>query len=85
MGDDFSAPSPLPLRVKARGTAPIAAVHVIRDAAYVYKTAPGSRDAEFEYRDTSAGPGQHWYYVRVEQANGELAWSSPIWVKYTGR
>ena len=21
-----------------------------------------------------------WYYVRVFQANGEMAWSSPVWV-----
>ena len=40
------------------------------------------QDAEFEYRDNDVGPGEHWYYVRVEQQNGELAWSSPIWVRY---
>jgi hypothetical protein len=28
------------------------------------------------------GAGEDWYYVRVEQKNGELAWSSPIWVRY---
>jgi len=28
----------------------------------------------------AAQPGQHWYYVRVEQEDGELAWSSPIWI-----
>jgi len=57
-------------------------VHLIRDAAYIYKWAPGKQDVDFEYRDAAAGPGEHWYYVRVEQKNGELAWSSPILVKY---
>lgn len=82
MGDDFSAAEPQAIRVKARGTGVISAIHLIRDAKYIYKVAPGKRDAEFEYRDNDAAKGEHWYYVRVEQANGELAWSSPIWVRY---
>ena len=82
MGDDFTASSPLPIRVKVRGTDVVEAVHVIRDAKYVYKASPGKRDVDFEYRDVAPGAGEHWYYVRVEQKNGELAWSSPIWVRY---
>jgi hypothetical protein len=82
MGDDFTAAQKQTIRVKARGTAPIGTIHLIRDAAYIYKWAPGKMDVDFEYRDTSVGAGEHWYYVRVEQANGELAWSSPIWVRY---
>jgi len=82
MGDDFVSSVKQPIRVKARGTGEIAAIHLIRDARYVYKVAPGMQDAEFEYRDNDVGPGEHWYYVRVEQQNGALAWSSPIWVRY---
>jgi DUF971 family protein len=39
------------------------------------------------YRTSFAFSDQHdagstdWYYVRVMQANGSLAWSSPIWVE----
>ena len=82
MGDDFSAPAPQRIRVKAEGTDVIEAIHLIRDAQYIYKWAPDSRTADFQFSDPGAGKGQHWYYVRVEQKNGELAWSSPIWVKY---
>jgi len=28
-----------------------------------------------------APPGRNWYYVRVSQTNGQMAWSSPIWVE----
>ena len=80
MGEEIASPDPPRILVRARGTAPIAAIHVIRDAGYVYKIEPGSQEAEFEYLDRDAGPGEHWYYVRVEQEDGELAWSSPIWV-----
>jgi hypothetical protein len=82
MGDDFTATTPQAIHVKVRGTGVIEAIHLIRDAKYVYKVAPGKQEAAFDFMDPAAGPGQHWYYVRVEQRNGELAWSSPIWVEY---
>ena len=36
--------------------------------------------AEFEFTDRHRSDKTDWYYVRVVQANGSLAWSSPIWV-----
>jgi hypothetical protein len=35
----------------------------------------------FTISDEDDGKGVNWYYVRVVQANGQLAWSSPIWVE----
>ncbi len=34
----------------------------------------------YAVKDTDKGEGVNWYYARVVQANGQLAWSSPIWV-----
>ena len=82
MGEDCSAPARTPIRVRARGTADIAAIHLIRDAQYIYKAEPGGRQAELEFVDNEAGPGPHWYYIRLEQQDEELAWSSPIWVDW---
>ena len=82
MGEEVRADGPQAIRVRVRGTDDIAAIHLIRDAAYVYKAEPGKQEAEFEYVDNEADSGEHWYYVRVEQADGELAWSSPIWATY---
>ncbi len=36
---------------------------------------------EFTVEDDDGGSAVNWYYVRVIQANGQLAWSSPIWVE----
>lgn len=36
--------------------------------------------AEFSFEDNSAVKPGDWYYLRVKQANGSLAWSSPVWV-----
>jgi hypothetical protein len=38
-------------------------------------------ETSFTTEDRDAGAGVNWYYVRVVQANGQLAWSSPIWVE----
>ncbi len=36
---------------------------------------------KFEFLDESSGNVTDWYYVRVLQSNGSLAWSSPIWIE----
>jgi len=78
------------LRVEVAGTAPIAEVAVVRNGQEVW-THPGDGwEADVEWVDDgdfaeAALPGfDHrpfvYYYVRVLQEDGELAWSSPIWV-----
>lgn len=39
-----------------------------------------SFDQEFEYVDLSEHASGDYFYVRVTQIDGELAWSSPWWV-----
>ena len=84
MGDEFFAPEPLPISVKARGTTDIAKVNVLRDGEVVYVHEPEGQEAEFEYldQDPREGSGMQYYYVRVEQADGNVAWGSPMWVNY---
>ncbi len=37
--------------------------------------------AEFQITDSGSGErDEDYYYVRVRQVNGQIAWSSPIWV-----
>ncbi|MEA3225473.1 MAG: DUF3604 domain-containing protein [Planctomycetota bacterium] len=38
-------------------------------------------ESEFEFTDRQKTDKTDWYYVRVVQSNGSLAWSSPIWVE----
>ncbi len=85
MGDEFESKAPLRLEVKARGTAPIARMTVIRNNQVVFTRDFGSRDASFVYQDQEAPAASQrdvsFYYVRVEQQDGQLAWSSPLWVR----
>jgi hypothetical protein len=41
-------------------------------------TGLGGAEQRFRWTDPSGQSG--WYYVRVYQTDGEMAWSSPIWV-----
>ena len=41
-------------------------------------TSLGAPEHRVRHTDDPAGPG--WYYARVYQVDGEMAWSSPIWI-----
>ena len=38
-------------------------------------------ETNFKVEDEDSENGFNWYYVRVIEANGEMAWSSPVWVE----
>ena len=84
MGDEFSTQVPLPIEVRVRGTAPIASVHILRGGRILYTRQPGEERVDFAYTDSDfeEGTGTKDHYLRVEQADGHVAWSSPIWVNY---
>ena len=54
---------------------------MIKNNAYVHKVAPGGKEAAFDYVDTAFASGENYYYIRVEQADGQLVWRSPIWIR----
>jgi hypothetical protein len=83
MGDEFASNGPVTLKVLVHGTRPIARVDVIKDFVYVYSTEPKQPRVAFEWTDNETrGAGLSWYYVRAIQDDGELAWASPIWVRF---
>ena len=43
------------------------------------------RTAQFTWMDNKLDAGSNYYYVRVLQRDGQIAWSSPIWVNYKPR
>ncbi len=81
MGDILESPTPPALSVRAAGTGAIKQIDIIRNQAFVYTARPGVKQASFEFTDRDLPAPETWYYVRVLQEDGQLAWSSPIWVK----
>jgi hypothetical protein len=81
MGEAFTSAAAPRFTVRTIGTGTIKQVDVIKNRQFIYTTRPGERQASFELTDLEFGPGESWYYVRVLQEDGQLAWSSPIWIK----
>jgi len=69
-----------PIKVKVIGTDNLAEIVIIKDGKVIYSAQPNKREAQFEFVDNGDVSGTHYYYVRVQQANRMLAWSSPFFV-----
>ncbi|MBI3470659.1 MAG: hypothetical protein HY013_04820 [Candidatus Solibacter usitatus] len=81
MGDILCSRVTPKLVVKVLGTAAVKQIDVIKNNTYIHKVNPNEKQVALEYVDNSEWSGESYYYVRVEQTDGQLAWSSPIWVK----
>lgn len=80
MGDIVTTDASPRFKVTLDGTGPIRVVHVIKNNAYVYQKAGDGDTITFTFHDTNPTAGESYYYVRVEQTDGHVGWSSPIWV-----
>ncbi len=79
-GDEGTATAIPTVTAVIRGTSDIKEVAVVRDNTYVLTKEGDGERMELEFREQSLAPGEHYYYVRVEQEDGNVAWSSPIWI-----
>ena len=80
------------LCVEFHGTAAAERIDVIRNNEVVHSASPEGTDCEIEWRDAAPlaealmPPAKFcdhpfcFYYVRVLQADGEMAWASPVWI-----
>ena len=81
MGDSVALDGPPVVEVKVIGTGPIERMVLVKNNEIVYTVEPGTQEAEFSFRDDSQVRAEEsYYYIRAEQADGSLAWGSPIWV-----
>ncbi len=80
MGEEFSADEVPPIRIRAVGTRPFADVSIIRNNRSIYKSKGGETELEITYQDLQPTAGTNFYYARIIQVDGQIAWSSPIWV-----
>ncbi len=73
------------------GTTQIEKVEIIRNGSVIHTINPDTADLDFVFDDAEAihkiafpakgeAPAFVYYYLRVTQKNGHIAWSSPIWV-----
>ena len=79
-GDAFALTGKPRLDIRIEGTAPIDQVEVIRNNQFVYSNRPGKASVTWHFDDNDPKSGESYYYVRVRQSDGQMAWSSPIWI-----
>jgi hypothetical protein len=83
MGDVLRTDKPS-LDVIVLGTGPLDRVEVLRNGEVVHAHRPEkeSEEAKFHWDDAAPKKGDKpsYYYVRVLQKDGQMAWASPIWV-----
>ncbi|MEZ5354149.1 MAG: hypothetical protein R2762_16045 [Bryobacteraceae bacterium] len=80
-GDAVEDADRVRLWVKVLGTSDVRQIDVIRSNQFIHTVHHPGRDAQFTFEDAEPLAGESYYYVRVQQADDEMAWSSPIWVK----
>ena len=81
MGEEVTLTGPPEIRAEVVGAGAIERLEVIRDDRLIL-TRPGEGDElRFSFVDADCPRGEHYYYLRVSQEDGEFGWSSPIWVQ----
>jgi hypothetical protein len=81
MGEEFQLAGRPTLEIRVVGTAAVSRLDIVRNNRYVFSTAPNREKVELKWTDSDPpADAMNYYYVRIEQADGNLAWSSPMWI-----
>jgi len=74
--------APVSVSIYARGVAPLEKIEVIKngETAVMFE---GDGGPEFiqTHIDARRERDEDYIYIRVTQTDGQMAWSSPIWIK----
>ena len=80
MGEVFETDKNPVLTFLLAGTAPIKRVTLIRNEKDHHVIEPNGATVSENWTDAAPLEGENRYYLRIEQNDGNMAWSSPIWV-----
>jgi len=83
MGSEVEWPeeaAPLPIALRAVGCGPLARIEVIRNGEVIFAEKGDGLLAGLLLEDPDPPAGTSWYYLKIVQEDGQMAWSSPVWV-----
>ncbi len=83
MGSEVTWPDPKAprvIRAEVIGAAPIASCVIVKNNEDVFETSSGTQRLSLEHVDKAAVRPGDFYYLRVTQADGQMAWASPIFL-----
>lgn len=85
VGDEFASTANPTISVAVAGTDRLEMIELIKHDrsgyAVIHVEEPDSEISSFDYVDADFKESS-FYYVRVTQVDGEMAWSSPIWITW---
>jgi hypothetical protein len=76
--------SDVKINVSLYGTDDIEIVNIVKNGVIIYSKEGNGRNVEFEIEDKPDRKGHNYYYVKMKQKDGEMAWLSPVFVNVTG-
>ncbi len=79
MGSEITLSGKPVVTLKVNGTAEISRVTLVRNEQNYQQWEPKTKTFEQSFTDDAPATGENRYYLRVEQADGNMAWSSPVW------
>lgn len=80
MGSAARHSGPRPIRIRAASEVAVSTVEIVKNGEDHMRLAPNCCDVTCEEMDPEAD-SDAWYYARVTRSDGEMAWSSPIWIE----
>jgi hypothetical protein len=80
MGSVFETGGKPELKFFINGSAPLKRVTLVRNEADHKIWETDKREFADAFTDPAPLTGENRYYLRVEQTDGSMAWSSPVWV-----
>ncbi len=78
--DAFNSELQRSINIFAAGTSVISRIDIIRNGEIIHQRNPGSLNCEILFIDEEPIDSDTYYYVKIIQSDGEMAWSSPIWI-----
>lgn len=80
MGENFKTGKAPRLDFFIRGTNNLDRIDVLKDSKVVATLKPKGMEYKGNWTDPAADNQPHYYYLRVLQEDGEIAWASPLWI-----
>jgi hypothetical protein len=80
MGEEFQDSGPLRIRVECDSESPIQYIEIVRNNETIHSFGGEGHASKFTFEDKEVPAGTTWYYLRVTCRDGNMAWSSPVWV-----
>jgi hypothetical protein len=82
MGAETEARNEARVEAEVHGTAPLRRIDLIRGTRRLHRWDCTEEVAELSLSDRPPD-GETHYYLRIEQADGEMLWTAPVWVRST--